>query len=64
MSPQDGFPLEVRTGVRADIVRPRTEVSQGHKVTSNTWIDQSVNQKNNEEPTLTPPWVKNSNIGI
>ena len=33
--------------------------SQGREVTSNTQIDQSVNQKGDEAPTLTPPWVKN-----
>ena len=27
------------------------------QVTSNTLIDQSVNQKGNEAPTIAPPWV-------
>ena len=44
-------------------VRPRTEVSQGYEVTSNTRIDQSVNQTGNKAPTLISPQVKNSNLG-
>ena len=63
MSPQEGIPQEGRAGVRAERVRPRTSGSQGHKVTGNTRIDQSVNQRGNEAPTLTPPRVKDSNLG-
>ena len=63
MSPQEGFPQEWRAGVCADRVIPMTWGSQGHKVTSNTRIYQSVKQKGNEEPTLIPTWVKDSNIG-
>ena len=44
-------------------VRPRTYGSQDHEVPSNTRIYQSINQKGNEGPTLTPPWVKNINLG-
>ena len=63
MSPQEGFAQEGRVGVHADRVRPRTEGSQGHEVTSNTRIDQSVNRKGDEETTLIPAWVKDSNLG-
>ena len=47
----------------ADRARPRTQVIQGHKVASNTRIEQSVNHTGNEAPTFIPPWVKNSNLG-
>ena len=47
----------------ADIVRTRNYGSQGHEVTSNTRIDQSINQAGNEAPTRIPPRVKNSNLG-
>ena len=48
----------------ADRFRPRTSGSQGHKFTSSTSIYQSINQTRNEAPTLIPPRVKNSNLGI
>ena len=63
MSPQEVFTQEGRAGVHADRVRPGTYGSQGHKVTSNNQIDQSVNHKGNEVPTLTPPRFKDSNLG-
>ena len=49
--------------MRADRSRTRTWVSQGHEVTSNNWIDRSVNKKENKSPMLTPTRVKDSNIG-
>ena len=49
--------------MRADIVRPRTYGGQGHEVTGNTMIDQSVNQTGNESPTLIPTWFKTSTLG-
>ena len=63
VSPQEVIPQEGRAGVPAYRVRLRTKFSQSQKVTSNTWIDQSVNQKGNELPTLTPPWLKDINLG-
>ena len=63
MSDQEGFTQEERSGVYAGIVRPRTYGGQGHKVTRNTRIYQSVNQKGGESPTLTPHRVKDSNLG-
>ena len=47
----------------ANIFIPRTKGFQGHEVTSNTWIDQSVNHKGDESPTLTPPRLKDINLG-
>ena len=44
-------------------VIPSTWGIQVHEVTSNTWIDQSVNQKRNEAPTIIPPWSKDINLG-
>ena len=49
--------------MRADRVRLRNYGSQGHEVTSNIRIDQSLNQTGNESPTLIPPRVKKSNKG-
>ena len=49
--------------MRADRVIPSTYDGQVHEVTSNTQIYQSVNQKCNEAPTLTPYQVKYSNLG-
>ena len=49
--------------MRADTVRPRTWGSQGHKVTSNTQIDQSVNHTGNGSSILIYPRFKNSNLG-
>ena len=63
MSPHWGFPREGISGVRADRVRLRTWGSQGHEFTSNTWIDQSLNQKGNEAPTRIPPQAKDGNLG-
>ena len=63
MSPQEEFPLEGIVCVRTDRFIPGTKGIQGHEVTINTCIDQSVNQKRNEGPTLTTPWVKDSNLG-
>ena len=63
MSPQEGFPQKGILVVRADRVKPRTWGSQGHKITSNNRIDQSVNQKGVEAPKLTPHQVKDSNLG-
>ena len=48
--------------VFGDKVRQRTYGTQDHNVTINTRIYQSVNQKGNEAPTLTPPWFKASNL--
>ena len=64
MSPQDGFSTERIAGVCADQVRPGTYGSQGHEVTSYNSIKQIVKQKENEAPILTPPWVKDSSLGI
>ena len=46
-----------------DRFRPRTYCSQGCKVTRNTRIYQSINQKCNEAPMINLPWFKDSNIG-
>ena len=46
----------------ADRVKLRTWSIQGRNVTRNNLIDQSINQKGKEAPTITPPWVKDSNI--
>ena len=54
VSPQEGFPQQGRADVRADRVRPSTYGSQSHEVIRNTWIYQSINQKRDEAPTLTP----------
>ena len=48
--------------MRAGRVLVWTQVSQDHKVTSNTLIDHSVKQKGDEAPTLTPPRVKTINL--
>ena len=48
--------------MRADRVLIWTYSIQGHKVTRNTQIDQILNPKGREAPTLTPPQVKNSNL--
>ena len=50
--------------MRAYRFRPRTWGTQVQKVTSNTWIDQSVNQKGNEAPKLNPPRLKDSNAVV
>ena len=47
----------------ADRVIPMTYGSQGHEITSNTRIDQSVNHKGNEVPTPIPPQFKDINVG-
>ena len=48
----------------ADRIIPMTWGSQGHEVTSNTWVYQRVKQKGGEAPTLTSPHFKDSNLGI
>ena len=63
MSTEEGIPQEGRECVSVDKVRPRTYGSQGREVTSNTRIDQSITQKGNEAPMLTPTWVKDINLG-
>ena len=51
-------------GVSVDIVIPSTYGIQGHEITRNIRIYQSANQEGYEAPTLTPPQVKDSNLGI
>ena len=47
----------------ADRVRQRNKGSQGHEFNSNTLIEQSVNHKVNEAPTLILPRVKEISLG-
>ena len=50
--------------MRADRVLSWTQGSQGPEVTRNTRIYQSVKQKGDEAPTISPPRVKDSNLDI
>ena len=62
MSPQEGFTQKGRAGVRANIFRPRNLGIQGHEVTRNTQIDQSIYHKGDEAPMLNPLQVKDNNV--
>ena len=46
-----------------DIFRPGILGSQGHNVTSSTWIEQSIKQKVNEAHKLNPTRIKDNNLG-